>query len=85
MLHLLFYGFEAKLVSPLLYFLSFYLLILFLCVCINNIISVAENYDRPMYIMIDLAIGGGSSRNNETNLDKGPQDLLVQYPPKKQL
>jgi beta-glucanase (GH16 family) len=45
----------------------------------NKIPNVAENYDRPLYIMVNLAIGGGSSRNNETNLNKGPQDMLVQY------
>jgi len=45
----------------------------------NNIPNVTENYDRPLYVMVNLAIGGGSSRNNQTNLNKGPQDMLVQY------
>lgn len=45
----------------------------------NNIPNVTEKYDRAMYIMVNLAIGGGSSRNNQTNLNKGPQDMFVQY------
>jgi len=45
----------------------------------NKIPNVAENYDRPMYIMVNLAIGGGGSTNNQTNFDKGPQDMYVQY------
>jgi beta-glucanase (GH16 family) len=45
----------------------------------NKIPNITENYDRPMYIMVNLAIGGGSNLNNETNLRKGPQDMLVKY------
>jgi hypothetical protein len=29
--------------------------------------------------MVNLAIGGGSNRNNATNLNKGPQDMLIKY------
>jgi len=46
---------------------------------VNKIPNVTENFDRPLYVMVNLAIGGGSSRNNQTNLQKGPQDMLVQY------
>jgi len=45
----------------------------------NKIPNITENFDRPLYLMVNLAIGGGSSRNNETNLKKGPQDLFVKY------
>jgi len=45
----------------------------------NKIPGQTENYDREMYIMLNLATGGGGNTNNATNLNRGPQDMLVEY------
>jgi len=43
--------------------------------------GLKENYySRPMFVMVNLAYGGGGSSNDKTALDKGgPRDMLVQY------
>jgi len=45
----------------------------------NSIPGYTEIFDQPMYIMIDLAYGGGYSGNFVSNLLKGPQDMQVRY------
>ena len=47
---------------------------------IPNIIPTTNGtFDRPMYVMVNMAYGGGTNINNETNLDRNTLDLLVQY------
>jgi len=45
----------------------------------NAIPGFSDKYDRELYVMVDLAYGGGSSRNNASNLDNNPRDMLVEY------
>jgi len=45
----------------------------------NSIPGRPEKFDEPMYVMVDLAYGGGYSGNVISNLLNGPQDLQVQY------
>jgi len=45
----------------------------------NTIPGFADKYDRDFFVLVDLAYGGGGNDNNVTNLDSGPQDMLVEY------
>jgi len=45
----------------------------------NVIPANNSTYDRPMFVMVNMAYGGGGNINNETNLNKGPLDMLVDY------
>ncbi len=45
----------------------------------NVVPGYGDMYNRPLYVLVDLAYGGGTSINNETNLDKGPKDMWVEY------
>jgi beta-glucanase (GH16 family) len=45
----------------------------------NSIPGRSEKFDEPMYVMVDLAYGGGYSGNDISHLLSGPQDMQVQY------
>jgi hypothetical protein len=45
----------------------------------NSIPGRTEKFDEPMYVMVDLAYGGGYSGNVISNLLNGPQDMQVKY------
>jgi hypothetical protein len=45
----------------------------------NAIPGYTDQFNQPMYIMLDSAYGGGYSGNNVSNLLTQPQDLQVQY------
>jgi beta-glucanase (GH16 family) len=45
----------------------------------NAVPGYTDKFDQPMYIMVDLAYGGGYSGNIVSNLLKGPQDMQVRY------
>ncbi len=45
----------------------------------NAIPGYSDKFNQPMYIMLDLAYGGGYAGNTVSNLLKGPQDMQVQY------
>src|SRR5271156_104630 len=45
----------------------------------NAIPGYTDQFNQPMYIMLDSAYGGGYSGNNVSNLLTHPQDLQVQH------
>jgi len=45
----------------------------------NSIPGYNDSFNRPMYVLVNLAYGGGDSNNNASSLEHGPKDLLVEY------
>jgi len=45
----------------------------------NSIPGGHPSYDRPMYVMANLAYGGGGSGNNISYILDHPQDMLIDY------